>query len=74
MQRAEKRVPLTCPAAYSAEQDWAPGPWTVAFLHAIASEAEAWLDLLFNMTEPGSRRGGAWPAGAAIHARLRPSM
>ena len=42
-------VPLTGAAAFSAEQDWAPGPWTVAFLHAIAGEAEAWLDLLFNM-------------------------
>ena len=42
-------VPLTGAAAFSAEQDWAPGAWTVAFLHAIAGEAEAWLDLLFNM-------------------------
>ena len=42
-------VPLTGAAAFRAEQDWAPGPWTVAFLHAIAGEAEAWLDLLFNM-------------------------
>jgi hypothetical protein len=42
-------VPLTGAAAFRAEQDWAPGPWTVAFLHAIAGEAEAWLDLLFDM-------------------------
>ncbi len=42
-------VPLTGAAALSAEQDWALGAWTVAFLHAIAGEAESWLDLLFNM-------------------------
>ena len=42
-------VPLTGAAAFRVEQDWAPGPWTVAFLHALAGEAEAWLDLLFDM-------------------------
>jgi len=42
-------VPLTGAAAFRAEQDWAPGPWTVAFLHAVAGEAEAWLDLVFDM-------------------------
>jgi hypothetical protein len=42
-------IPLTGAAAFRAEQDWAPRPWTVAFLHAIADEAEAWLDLLFDM-------------------------
>ena len=42
-------VPLTGAAAFGAEQDWAPGPWTVAFLNAIAGEAESWLDLLFDM-------------------------
>jgi hypothetical protein len=42
-------LPLTGAAAFNAEQDWAAGAWTVAFLHAIAGEAEAWLDLLFDM-------------------------
>ena len=67
-------VPLTGAAAFSAEQEWAPGAWTVAFLHAIAGEAKSWLDLRSTWTEPGSRRGGASPAGAAIHARPWPSM
>ena len=42
-------VPLTGAAAFRAEQEWVPGAWTLAFLHAIAGEAEAWLDLLFDM-------------------------
>ena len=42
-------VPLTGAAAFRIEADWTRGPWTMAFLNAIAGEAESWLDLLFDM-------------------------
>jgi hypothetical protein len=42
-------VPLTGAAAFRSGQDWALAAWIPAFLDAVAGEAEAWLDLLFDM-------------------------
>ena len=60
-------VPLTAAAALRAEADWAPAAWTIAFLDAVAGEAETWLDLLFDMDRTWQH------ARAAVAGRRRTS-
>ena len=42
-------VPLTGAAALRADAPWTPVEWVPVFLHALAGEAEDWLELLLGM-------------------------